>query len=88
MHYTMELLLSDAGRKKLDKAYAKKSTYTAYWLNQKMFTYTASSTTINNLFMIPDVFNEENVFGFHDTLTIVCNMRRRLVWKNTCFSRK
>lgn len=86
--YTVELLLNDAGMAKLNKAYAKKSTFAAYWLDQKMYTFTAQQTAETNIFTISRVFNDDTVFGFHDTLTMLYDMRRYLVYKNTCFKRK
>lgn len=88
LQYTMELLLTVGAREKLNKAYAAKGTFTAYWLDQKMFTYTAKGKTINHSFIMANVFNEQNAFTFQDVLTTVCSMRRRLVWKNDCFKRR
>ena len=86
--YTVELLLNDAGQKKLNKAYSKKSTFTAYWLDQKMYSFKVDKASEVNVFTISRVFNDETVFGFHDTLTMLCDMRRYLVYKDTCFKRK
>lgn len=86
--YTMELLMTEEGRKKLDKAYTAKSTFTAYWLDQKMYSFTANQATESNIFSIAGVFTMENVFEFNDTLTTVMDMRRRLVTQNICFERK
>ena len=86
--YTVELLLNDEGKTKLDKAYARKSTFTAYWLEQKMYSFKVDTTAKTNIFTISRVFNDDTVFGFYDTLTTLYSMRRYLVYKNTCFKRK
>ena len=88
MIYTVELLLNDEGKTKLNKAYAKKSTFTAYWLDQKMYSFKVDTTAKTNIFTISRVFNDDTVFGFYDTLTTLYSMRRYLVYKNTCFKRK
>ena len=86
--YTIEMLLTDEGRQKLDAAYDSGTHFTTYWLGQPMYSFSAGQATESNIFPIAGVFDETNVFGFHDTLTLIMDMRRRLVSKNQCFERK
>jgi len=86
--YSLRMMLTDAGRKKLDKAYAAKSTYTAYWLGQKMVTYTVRGLTQDNVFCIEKGLTQDSGFTIQDILTVQCAMRRYFVKRNTCFKRK
>lgn len=86
--YTIEMLTTDEGRQKLDRAYTSGTNFTVYWLDRQMYSFTRNYATESNIFQIAGVFDETNVFGFHDTLTQIMDMRRKLVSKNQCFERK
>ena len=70
----VELTLSSAGREKLKNAYTKSGgkEFTVYCMSQKFYSFTATKAPADNLFVISDVFTEDNFTGFYKTIQRVC----------------
>lgn len=73
---TVDILiyLNDMGKSKLAKSYANSGgkEFTVYCLSQKIYSFTATTAPIDNLFLITDVFNSNNYFDFYSTVQSAC----------------
>lgn len=69
--YAVNICLNFDGAQKLIKSYNsnKQKDYTVYWLNEKLFIYTADKISENNVLYFENVFSEENVELFYKTVS-------------------
>ncbi|MBQ6818025.1 MAG: hypothetical protein IJP35_00265 [Clostridia bacterium] len=73
---TLNMMLTDSGLSKLEKAYTGKSnTFTVYWANEKLYTYTASGAPQSNIFAMVGIFNDETVTKFYETVNWILENR-------------
>jgi len=67
---TVDLALYADGKSSLRKSYADDdlNKFTAYWLSEKLYTFTVDGPPINRIFSIVDVFDEKSVLTFYRTV--------------------
>ena len=72
---TMNMMLTDSGFSKLEKAYAAGKAFTVYWSTQKLYTYTVSGAPDSNVISMEGIFNEETAVRFYDTVNFRIEQR-------------
>ncbi len=70
----MELLLTDDGKAKLEKAYTTSGgkEFTVYCRLQKLYSFTATQAPIDNLFLISGVFKIDNYLPYYHMINDAC----------------
>lgn len=68
----IKIWLTAEGQEKLKNAYINSvgKEFTVYCLCNKIYSFTATTPPIDDLFLIKGVFNEENYLGFYNTVEI------------------
>lgn len=66
----LELMLTNEGAKKLEEAYKKSNgkTFTVYYGNIKIMTFTATTGSVNKTFYIPGAINSYNYYEYLDKI--------------------
>lgn len=72
---TMNMMLTDSGFSKLEKAYAAGKAFTVYWSTQKLYAYTVSGAPDSNVISMEGIFNEETAVRFYDTVNFRIEQR-------------
>lgn len=67
---TLNIMLTNSGLDKLKTAYAaaKNSAFTVYWSTEKLYSYTVSGAPNSNMLTMVDIFNDETVTTFYETV--------------------
>ena len=70
----MELLLTDEGKAKLEKAYTTSGgkEFTVYCRLQKIYSFTATLPPIDNMFLISGVFKIDNYISYYHMINDAC----------------
>ena len=75
---TVDLILNSTGKNKLNNAYLSScgKEFIVYWLNEKIYAFTANTQLTTNTFSIIDVFDNSTVKCFYKTINKTCSIRR------------
>ena len=70
----IELLLTDNGKAKLEKAYTTSGgkEFTVYCRLQKIFSFTATQKPVDNKFVISGIFKIDNYLPYYNILNDAC----------------
>ncbi len=72
---TVDLVLNDNGKNKLIQAYTSNigKTHTVYWATQKLYNFTPTKSTIDNVFSIVDIFDNKSFVSFYSSINKLNN---------------
>ncbi len=73
----VKIWLNQEGLSKLEKAYSSGigSEFTVYYLTQKLYTFTVTKPSIDDLFLITGVFNIDNYLDFYNVINVVVSQK-------------